>query len=242
MKKILVVEDEDNIKELIIFNLQSEDYDVLSTGNGKEGFDLAVKEKPDLILLDVMLPEMDGYDIIKSLRKEDVDLPVIMLTAKNDEIDKILGLEFGADDYITKPFSTRELKARIKAVLRRYDKTSGNKETNDKNDGMGTGAEDGTDNDYIRINDLVINIPARDITVSGKPVSLSMKEFDLLKILAENQNRVLTREQLLDRVWGYEYYGETRTVDVHIRYLRKKLASEENKYIVTVRGVGYKMI
>ncbi len=231
MKKILVIEDEDNIRELIEFNLKSEGYNVVSGGNGKEGLELARSESPDLILLDIMLPVMDGYDVIKTLRSEGNETSVIMLTAKNDEVDKILGLEFGADDYMTKPFSTRELKARIKAVLRRYDKSSGN----------GGGRQSGEE-DVIVIEDLTINISAREVKVSGNSVSLSMKEFDLLRILAENRNHVLTREQLLDSVWGYEYYGETRTVDVHIRYLRKKLAGEENKYIATVRGVGYKMI
>jgi two-component system alkaline phosphatase synthesis response regulator PhoP len=246
MKKILVIEDEDNIRELIEFNLLSDGYEVITAGNGQNGLDLAMSESVDLILLDIMLPEMDGYDVIKSLRNVVNETPVIMLTAKSDEVDKILGLEFGADDYMTKPFSTRELKARIKAVLRRYDKTStkhqrSDSESSSPNKGDSTNTDNGAKENII-VGELNINVPARELTVSSKPVTLSMKEFDLLKILAENRNRVLTREQLLDLVWGYEYYGETRTVDVHIRYLRKKLGGDENQYIITVRGVGYKMI
>lgn len=258
MSKILVIEDEENIRELIKFNLESEGNEVLSCGNGKEGLEMAMSRSPDLILLDIMLPVMDGYDVIKTLRREGNETPVIMLTAKNDEVDKIIGLEFGADDYITKPFSTRELKARIKAVLRRYyaasekaGKAVGNEAAayngaaaNNEASAGGNGSTGAAaaDKDRIKINGIIIDVPAREVIVSGNLITLSMKEFDLLKILAENRNHVLTREQLLDSVWGYEYYGETRTVDVHIRYLRKKLGGKENKYIVTVRGVGYKMI
>lgn len=228
MTKILLIEDEAHISELISFNLNNEGYEVICRENGGSGLESARNDAPDLVLLDLMLPIMDGYDVVKTLRGEGNDVPVIMLTAKNDEVDKILGLEFGADDYITKPFSVRELKARIKAVLRRYEKTTTSKESNSKS--------------VINIEDLEIDTLAREVRVSGNQVALSMKEFDLLKILAENRNVVLTRDKLLDSVWGYDYYGETRTVDVHIRNLRKKLSKEENQYIVTVRGVGYKMV
>ena len=236
MSKILVIEDEANISELISFNLKNEGYDVICCDDGKAGFETAKTSSPDLIILDIMLPKMDGYDVIKTLRSDGDETPVIMLTAKNDEVDKIVGLEFGADDYMTKPFSVRELKARIKAVLRRYEKTSKNDNENDHK------FSDNENKDILIIDDLEINIPSREVKVGGKPLTLSMKEFDLLRILAENRNIVLTRDRLLDTVWGYEYYGETRTVDVHIRNLRRKLSEHENKYIATVRGVGYKMV
>lgn len=237
MTRILTIEDDENIRQLIVFNLESEGYEVMACEDGESGLKAVFNWKPDMILLDLMLPIMDGYEIIKRLQKEDNETPVIMLTAKNDEVDKIVGLEFGADDYMTKPFSVRELKARIKAVLRRFEKTAAKTDSHNTSDDSGL-----TDKDIININDLKINIPAREVNVKDKVVPLSMKEFDLLLMLAENRGRVLTRSQLLDSIWGYEYVGETRTVDVHIRFLRKKLASEENRYIETVRGVGYKMV
>lgn len=229
MKKILIIEDEENIRELITFNLISEGYEIEACDNGRTGLDTALSGEFALILLDLMLPELDGYEVIKELRNQGDETPVIMLTAKNEEIDKILGLEFGADDYITKPFSVRELKARIKAVLRRYEKNIGTQAVN---------AED----EIIVIDELKINVPAHEVYVNDKKIELSLKEYELLKTLAENRGHVISREQLLDKVWGYEYYGETRTVDVHIRYLRKKLGEDESKYIETIRGVGYKIV
>lgn len=223
MQKILIIEDEPNIRELILYNLIQNGYEGLAAEDGTMGITLARDEKPDLILLDIMLPGKNGYDICKELRSEGNQTPIIMLTAKNDEIDKVLGLEFGADDYISKPFGVRELIARIKAVLRRYENNTGT--------------------DVITVGDLSMDISRHEVKLAGKPIELTLKEFDLLKALAENRGRVLTRDQLLDKVWGFEYYGETRTVDVHIRYLRKKLKDEdgEGKYIQTVRGMGYKM-
>jgi two-component system alkaline phosphatase synthesis response regulator PhoP len=223
MQKILIIEDEPNIRELVLYNLGQNSYEGIGAEDGLLGIAMARSEKPDLILLDIMLPGKNGYDICKELRAEGSKTPIIMLTAKNEEIDKVLGLEFGADDYISKPFGIRELMARIKAVLRRYDSSPEQEE--------------------LSIGDLAINIDSHEVKLAGKPLELTLKEFDLLKVLAENRGRVMTRDQLLDKVWGFEYIGETRTVDVHVRYLRKKLGDEDNegKYIQTIRGMGYKM-
>lgn len=236
MQKILIVEDEPNIRELVLYNLSQNGYEGLAAEDGLQGLALARSEKPDMILLDIMLPGKNGYDICKELRAEGSKTPIIMLTAKNEEIDKVLGLEFGADDYISKPFGIRELMARIKAVLRRYD-TSPDQEASENGSGIAAGTG-------ITIGELSINTERHEVKVAGKPLELTLKEFDLLRVLAENRGRVMTRDQLLDKVWGFEYIGETRTVDVHIRYLRKKLGDEDNegKYIQTVRGIGYKMV
>jgi two-component system alkaline phosphatase synthesis response regulator PhoP len=235
MQRILVIEDEPNIRELVEYNLKQNGYEVLTSEDGLQGLSMARKERPDLILLDIMLPGKNGFDICRELRAEGIRTPVIMLTAKNEEIDKVMGLEFGADDYISKPFGIRELVARIKAVLRRCE---GAPEQEASANGAGTAAGPG-----ITVGDLAINIESREVKLAGKPVELTLKEFELLRVLAENRGRVMTRDQLLDKVWGFEYIGETRTVDVHVRYLRKKLGDEDNegKYIQTVRGVGYKM-
>lgn len=223
MQKILIIEDEPNIRELVLYNVEQNGYKGLAAEDGLQGLAMARTEKPDLILLDIMLPGKNGYDICKELRMEGAKTPIIMLTAKNEEIDKVLGLEFGADDYVSKPFGVRELMARIKAVLRRAEHSEGGRE--------------------IAAGDLTIDIERHEVRIGGEIVDLTLKEFDLLRTLAENRGRVLTRDQLLDKVWGFDYIGETRTVDVHIRYLRKKLGDEDNegKYIQTVRGVGYKM-
>ncbi len=235
MQKILIIEDEPNIRELVLYNLSQNGYEGLAAEDGLQGLDMAHSEQPDLILLDIMLPGKNGYDICKELRAEGSKTPIIMLTAKNEEIDKVLGLEFGADDYISKPFGIRELMARIKAVLRRYESGP---EQDASAKGPGTAGGTG-----ITIGDLNINIDRHEVRLGERRVELTLKEFDLLRILAENRGRVMTRDQLLDKVWGFEYIGETRTVDVHVRYLRKKLGDEDNegKYIQTVRGIGYKM-
>lgn len=228
MKKILIIEDEPNIIELVGYNLKNNGYDYISAEDGLMGITLVHKEKPDLILLDLMLPGKNGHEICRELREEGNKTPIIMLTAKSDEVDKILGLEFGADDYITKPFSVRELMARIKAVLRRYEE---NNSTNSPDDYI------------ISIDDIEINTDRHEVMVSGKLVELTLKEFELLCFLTENRGHVFSRDQLLDKVWGIDFVGETRTVDVHIRYLRKKLGQDDNedKYIQTIRGKGYKM-
>lgn len=224
-EKILVVDDEEHIVELIKYNLLSSGYKVISCNNGSDAVKLAIKEKPSLILLDLMLPEKDGYDVCKEIRakSEIKDTSIIMLTAKSEEFDKILGLELGADDYITKPFSIRELLARVKAVLRRR-------------------VSIGEDSSFMTFGDLTANFEKREITIKDKKIELTLKEFELLEMLIKNRGKILTRETLLDKIWGYEYIGETRTVDVHIRYLRKKIEEDDKnpKYIETIRGVGYR--
>lgn len=235
MQKILIIEDEPNIRELVLYNLSQNGYEGLAAEDGLTGLFMARSEKPDLILLDIMLPGKNGYDICKELRGEGNKTPIIMLTARNEEIDKVLGLEFGADDYISKPFGIRELMARIKAVLRRFENSP---EQEASSNALMKTAEEG-----IVIGELSINTDRHEVKLADKPLELTLKEFDLLRVLAENRGRVMTRDQLLDKVWGFEYIGETRTVDVHVRYLRKKLGDEDNegKYIQTVRGIGYKM-
>lgn len=224
-EKILIVDDELHIIELLKYNLESNGYSVISAQTGKEAIKVAAEKRPDLILLDVMLPEMDGFDVCKHINKakETEGIPIIMLTAKGEELDKILGLELGADDYITKPFSVRELVARIKAVLRRNFK------------------EENTSK-VIALGELVVNMDKHEVTKSGEKIDLTLKEFELLKLLVVNRGKVLTRDFLLDKVWGYEYYGETRTVDVHIRHLRQKIELDDKnpKFIETVRGIGYR--
>lgn len=225
MKKVLIIEDEPNIRELVLYNLGANGYNGIGADDGIMGITLVHTEKPDLILLDIMLPGKNGYDICRELRSEGNKTPIIMLTAKNDEIDKVLGLEFGADDYISKPFGIRELMARINAVLRRYE----DKEPSST---------------ILEIDDLSIDSDRHQVTMNGKLIELTLKEFDLLYFLGKNKGLVFTRDQLLDKVWGMDYAGETRTVDVHIRYIRRKLGLDENedKYIQTIRGKGYKMI
>ena len=233
-QKILVIEDDASIRELVTWNLSEEGFECVCAADGREGLEEARREPPDLILLDIMLPGMDGFEVLKSLRMDGVTTPVIMLTAKSEETDKVIGLEFGADDYITKPFGVRELKARIKAVLRRY-KSEGR-------DGgsYGEGADKNKDK-VLEFDGLTIDVPRHEVFANGKNVALTLKEFDLLLMLAENQGRVLTREQLLDSIWGYDYLGVTRTVDVHIRYLRRKLGAA-GWHIETIRGLGYKLV
>lgn len=226
-KKILVIDDEKNIRDLIKFNLEAEDYEVITAANGKEGLNL-VDNSIDLIVLDLMLPEIDGLSVCKKIRNDENyrAIPIIMLTAKSEEIDKILGLEIGADDYMTKPFSPRELLARIKAIFRRIDDHS----SKDK---------DETEKEIIKVGNLELDQDRHEARKNGEALKLTPKEFELLKYLLFNKNRVLTRDILLEKIWGYTYSGDTRTVDVHIRRLRKKIGKE---YINTVRGVGYKFV
>lgn len=223
-KKVLIVDDEEHIRELIKFNLKKEGYDIEVAINGVEALNIIREIKFDLILLDLMLPEIDGLEVCKEIRRneETSDIPVMMITAKGEEFDKVLGLELGADDYITKPFSIRELMARVKALLRR---SNFKKEEN-----------------IIKFGDVVVNFKTREVIKGTQNVELTLKEFELLKLLIKNKGNILTRELLLDKIWGYEYIGETRTVDVHIRHLRKKIESDDKnpQYIQTIRGVGYK--
>lgn len=224
--KILVVDDEEHIVELLKFNLENSGYKVITANNGNDAIALARESSPNLILLDLMLPGIDGLDVCKEIKKnsETNNIGIIMLTAKGEEFDKILGLELGADDYMTKPFSIRELLARVKAVLRR---SSSNKV--EKLDKFESGH-------------LCVDFERHEVKVNGEKVDMTLKEFELLEILIKNQGKILQREVLLDKVWGYEYIGETRTVDVHIRYLRKKIEKDDKnpKFIETIRGVGYR--
>lgn len=223
MKRILIVEDQQHIIELIRFNLEQEGYHVDEALDGEIGLEKIRQGGYDLVILDLMLPTMDGLTILKLLRQqpEFQKLSIIMLTAKSTEGDKVAGLEVGADDYVTKPFSVRELIARVKALLRRTDE----------------GGQAGV----VEIGDLVINSDEFTVTKAGQAIELTLKEFMLLKYLAENRGRVLTRSFLLDQIWGYEYFGESRTVDVHIRHLRSKLGDDQ-RLIKTIRGIGYKII
>ncbi len=227
--RILVVDDESHIVELVRFNLEKEGYNVISAQDGLKAYKMAAEYKPDLIVLDVMLPEMDGFEVCRLIQKDSQmsEIPIIMLTARSEEIDKVLGLEIGADDYITKPFSPRELIARVKARLRRITARQHNSEI--------TGP-------VIRINGLIIDPDRFEVIIDGTRLELTPKEFELLRILAKNRGRVLSREFLLENIWGYEYIGDSRTVDVHIRHLRQKLEADSANpgFIETVRGVGYK--
>lgn len=226
LKKVLVIDDEKNIRELIKFNLEAAGYETVLAADGQQGLDM-LDEGVDLIVLDLMLPAIDGLSVCRKIRADNKfsELPIIMLTAKGEEVDRILGLEMGADDYLTKPFSPRELIARIKAVLRRTDlKVEGNSE--DKKQ-------------LVKKGELEIDIQSHEAKKSGELLELTPKEFSLLRLLLINEGKVMTRDMLLQKIWGYEYAGDTRTVDVHIRRLRKKIGENSIK---TVRGVGYKFV
>ncbi len=220
-KTILVVEDEKAIADILIFNLQREGYQTLEANDGPEGLRLALEKAPDLILLDVMLPGMDGFEVCKRVR-ETSQVPILMLTAREEEADKIAGLELGADDYITKPFSMRELMARVKANMRRAPAPAA---------GEAPPAE----------GKLVVSAERGAVYKDGKPLELSVREFDILTFLAAEPGKVFSREQLMENVWGYEYYGDLRAVDVAIRRLREKLEDQpaQPRYIITKRGFGY---
>lgn len=222
-KKILVVEDEKAISDILVFNLQREGYDTLAAYDGAEGLRCALEEAPDLILLDVMLPEMDGFEVCRRVRAEK-DTPIIMLTAREEETDKVMGLELGADDYITKPFSMRELMARVKATMRR---TYAGEDREKAEAPSGGGLRVSKDNGMVYKN--------------GHPLELSAREFDILCFLSAAPGRVFSREELMEQVWGYDYYGDLRAVDVAIRRLREKIEDEpaSPRYIITKRGMGY---
>lgn len=224
--KILVVDDEEPIAKILDFNLRKEGYDVIVANDGEKAVELAFSEDPDLILLDLMLPKKDGMEVCREVRAQK-NIPIIMLTAKNSEIDKVLGLEFGADDYVTKPFSTRELMARVKVNLRRVAKQT--EVVEEKN------------TSEVVIKDIVIYPEAYVIKKNGEEVDLTRREFDLFYYLAQHRGQVLTRENLLQTVWGYDYFGDVRTVDVTVRRLREKVETDSSQpeYIMTRRGVGY---
>lgn len=224
-KRILVIDDEPMIVESVSYNLKQEGYEVVTAVDGEAGLKLAETGEFDLILLDLMLPGIDGLEICRRFRKQS-DIPIIMLTAKEGEIDRVLGLELGADDYITKPFSMRELLARVKTVLKRTS--------------LNTGTI--TQPQTIVSGELQVDLLGHEVSVNGQAVDLSSKEYELLRILASHPGQVLTREQLLNLVWGNDFYGDSRTVDVHIRWLREKIEADPGnpQYILTIRGVGYK--
>lgn len=228
-KKILIVDDEASIQDLLVFNLEKEGYKTITASDGEEGVSLALSQNPDLILLDVMLPKADGLTVCKRIRQTLSKTPIIMLSAKGEEIDKILGLEIGADDYMTKPFSVRELIARVKANLRKVE----------QNDEL---SASGVRNNKIVVGDLKLDFDKFEVEVRGQKVTdLTRREFEVLRYLAQKPGQVVTREDLLEKVWGYEYYGDIRTVDVTIRRIREKI--EKNtanpKILITKRGVGY---
>ena len=227
MAKILIVEDDRNLVDTLTYNLRKEGYDVVAALDGAQALDVARQEKPDLIILDLMLPKVSGFEVCRILRK-DMTVPILMLTAKADETDKIVGLEIGADDYMTKPFSLRELLARVRAMLRRT---------------MMAQAQTEAIEPVLRVGDIEVDVARHRASKGGTALELKPKEFDLLAFLARNKGLVFSRDQLLEKVWGYDFAGDTRTVDVHVRWLRQKIETDPNnpRYLVTVRGTGYKL-
>ncbi|HLA17987.1 MAG TPA: response regulator transcription factor [Dehalococcoidia bacterium] len=223
MKKILVVDDEPTLVATLKYNLERDGFQVVTAEDGESALNLARSHRPDLVLLDLMLPGLDGFQVCRILRRE-MQAPILMLTAKGDEIDKVVGLELGADDYVTKPFSMRELLARVRALLRRADiRPEGEREV-------------------LTSGDLSVDLAKREATRSAQAVPLKPKEFELLAFFMRNRQRAFTREQLLNQIWGYDYAGDTRTVDVHVSWLRQKIEDQPQKpaRIVTVRGLGYR--
>jgi len=230
-EKILVVEDEVALQETLSYTLKRQGYEVEVAGDGPSALETARRIHPDLILLDIMLPGMDGFEVCRVLRQESTT-PVLMLTARDDEIDRVVGLEVGADDYLTKPFSMRELLARIKAMLRRVRMIR--QET--------TPAVAGVTPQILTFDNLDLDLTRREVRLDGKPIAMKPKEFDLLHFLAQHRGQVLTREHILERVWGWDYIGDSRTVDVHVRWLREKIEADAANplRIITVRGAGYR--
>jgi len=225
MKKILIIEDEKDMVTGLKFNLEARDYTVIAAYDGEAGYKKALSENPDLVILDLMLPKLNGYEVCKILKKEIPDLPIIMLTAKSQEAEIVTGLELGADDYITKPFSVLELLARIKAVLRRIKSGSGIPEVH-------------------RFGNLEINFKKYEASKNGEPLKLSPREYELLKCFIEREGEIVSRDELLNRVWGYDSIPDTRTIDAHIVKLRRKIEDkpDEPKIIVTIHGIGYKFL
>jgi two-component system, OmpR family, alkaline phosphatase synthesis response regulator PhoP len=229
-KKLLVVDDEQSIATLLQYNLQQAGFNVVTARDGEEGYHMAIEERPDLIVLDLMLPKMDGIEVCKRLRQQKIMTPILMLTAKDDEFDKVLGLELGADDYMTKPFSPREVVARVKAILRRAQLTIPEAPADEEGE-------------RIFIGDLKILPERYEAYFLDERLELTPKEFELLLYLSKHKGRVLTRDQLLSAVWNYDFAGDTRIVDVHISHLREKIEKNSRKplYIKTIRGLGYKL-
>ncbi len=226
---ILVVEDDDTLRELLQYNLKKEGYGVLTARDGAEALEVYRSDKPQLIIMDIMLPLMSGTEVCRIIRGES-QTPIIMLTAKAEEVDRVVGLELGADDYVTKPFSMRELLARIKAVLRRSEA------------GKDTGAPVAGSSGFLEAGNIKVDLKKHEVNRSGARVELNPKEFELLVMLLSNRGQVISREQILRKVWGYDYIGNDRTVDVHMRWMRRKLETDPDnpQYLITVRGYGYK--
>jgi DNA-binding response OmpR family regulator len=222
VKKILLVDDEPTLVATVKYNLEREGYQVVTAADGESGLSMARVERPDLIILDLMLPGLDGFEVCRILRRE-MTVPILMLTAKTEEVDKVVGLELGADDYVTKPFSMRELLARVRALLRRAETLPAEAKV-------------------LTAGDLQVDLAKREASKRGQPLSLKPKEFELLAFFLRNRGRAFSRDQLLDQIWGYDFAGDTRTVDVHVRWLRQKIEDEPAKptRLLTVRGVGYR--
>lgn len=225
VETVLIIEDDPAITIGLKKNLKYEGYEVMTVADGQRGLEMAVDKRPDLIVLDVMLPNMSGFEVCKTLKKNEVDIPIIIISAKDQEIDKIMGLDLGADDYMTKPFSVRELVARINAVLRRKKRYE-------------------RDIDAFQFGDVAVDFIARTVTKAQKPLDLSPREFDLLAYFIKHPNQVLERRQILNKVWGYDYYGTARTIDNFVTKLRQKVEPDAERpfYLMTVRGIGYKFV
>lgn len=230
-KSVLVIEDEENLLEALRYNLEREGYQVHTAADGGDGLELARKLNPSLVLLDIMLPTLDGFEVCRILRRES-EVPILILTAKGEEVDRVVGLELGADDYITKPFSIRELVARVRNTLRRAQYLD-----------AGPPPAAATEPDAYRMGNLEIDLNRHEARLAGTPLNLKPKEFDLLALLTANPGRAFTRDQILEKVWGYDYVGQTRTVDVYVSWLREKLQADPTTAhsIVTIRGVGYRL-
>lgn len=235
-KTVLVVDDEVTIVELLKHHLELEGYNVLEANDGITGLEIALNERPNLILLDIMLPKLDGLSVCKRI-KNVYNVPILMITAKDTEIDKILGLELGADDYVTKPFSTRELMARVKANLRKYDAVLLESREEKKQEEQGKKQLE----NKIRVGDITLDLDKFEVKIKDEVIDLTLREFEVLKFLAMQTGQIVTREELLEKVWGYEYYGDIRTVDVTVRRIREKIEKDTTapKRLVTKRGIGY---
>ena len=235
-KTLLIVDDEQKIVDLLVHNLGREGYNTLQANDGQTAIDIAIEQRPDLILLDIMIPRVDGLTVCKKI-KNYYNVPILMVSAKDDELDKIVGLEIGADDYITKPFSVREVVARVKANLRKSESHFDNQRLNNE---IETKKEPRKQN-LIKLGNLILDLEKYEVNVDGNIVNLTLREFEVLKYLAQQQGQVVTREALLEQVWGYEYYGDIRTVDVTVRRIRERIEKDTSnpQYLITKRGIGY---